>query len=394
MASLKQWLIGVLHRLIDFMGARDATTVSAGIVSSAGEPHPDPEEFSPLSRELHGLKTDIARELTQLAAQMQADLRYNRDFLGEDALTQGLKGESPIDRYASQLDDVRRRLLDTYGATVPAYSPRAAAEIGEFQTDSAGLRIDVNWFVIMSTAVGLDGAAGGVLTRDRRVALAGNLLFFVWRDSSVAMGDIVRSYYEPISRSEFCVPGPGRIDNVTLFGKESEDLSALLKDLAKIAERLSTTKGKPAPPPKNDDFAPAGHTILMDLLTGYRVMDKRSLTQLSQPFLPGMVGVAALSVVVMGVLLVPDAIVGWIAPLVPPAVREILPRILGAAGFAAFLAAIGRTVRLAWRRARLMSLRAAIRTLIRTGTVAYAHASNFFVRFGEPIGKRFLPPRS
>ncbi len=393
MASFREWLVEMLHRLIDRVESSEMGRSSDAATNPPDGSDRAPDDSSPLSHELRSLKSEFARELKKLSTLIQADLRYNRDFLGEDALTQSLKGDSPVDRYASLLDAARKRLLGSHGSSVPAYSTEGATNTGEFRIEASEVRIDVNWFVILSTAVGLNDVAGGALTRDRRVALAGQLAFSVWRESSEEIGDIVRSYYEQISRPEFCVPVPGRIDIAELFGTHNEDVTALLKDLAKIAERLSTTKGRPVAPPVEDDFVPPAHSILINLLTTYRAMDRRSLTQLSQPSTLGVLGVVVLSAMVMGALLVPEQIIRQISQLLPEAVQAMFPQIIGAAGVAAFAVALIQSAQLTRRRARFSSLRATIRSLIRTGTIAYGDASNFFVRFGEPIRKRFLPPR-
>lgn len=394
MASLRQWLVGVLQRLIDRVDSSESNVSLGAAANQQNESERASDDSSPISHELRSLKDDFSGDLRMIASQVQADVRYNRDFLGDDALTQRLKGDSPIDRYPSQLNEVRKRLLGVYGKSVPAYSASGAAKTGEFQVEAVRLRIDVNCFVILSTAVGLADAAGRVLTRDRRTALAGNLMFLVWRESSEAISGIVRRYYEQISRAEFCAPVSTRINIADIFGTHNEELAALLKDAAKIAERLSATTERSDPSPVDDDYAPAAHTILMDLLTTYRSVDRRSLMRLSHPFVPGVLGVAILSAVVVGVLLAPDQVVLQIAPRLPLAVRRMVPGIVGGVGVAAFTLALTQSVQLARRRAMLFSLRATIRSMIRTGTILYGDASNFFVRFGEPIRRRFLPPRN
>ena len=175
-----------------------------------------------------------------------------------------------------------------------------------------------------------------------------------------------------------------------------DELAALFKDAAQVTDKLVADDQRLQEVEKSEKYDGENPTgggsegYLWTLMGRFNISDRSKLAALSRSPLAELLLVAAMLVILLGALVVPGEIAGYLSSLVTGWPSRLWFRLLPWIGMVAALTAVWKTPSLTRRISRQKAVRDAFRVLINAGVVSQRQAEGFLVQFGYKNAKGFL----
>ncbi len=149
----------------------------------------------------------------RIAITIDSHLRYEKDFSGEDSLSQGISDPFSIADYAQSIIALYNRLLKLSG-------PLAV--------DSHDREIAVSWIVISQLLYPAKRDIQDRLKQNLRNELTAQVLHYLWQQGTEPFGRFIRRYYEAVYQSP-----PEILSSIT-----ADELIRHFKTASQIADKL------------------------------------------------------------------------------------------------------------------------------------------------------------